>query len=67
MNNTILLHKKGSRQKVDIITDDNDDWFLYVNFIEIKTGIINHSSMIIRKDLPGWLSYLSTLGWNKKD
>jgi hypothetical protein len=54
-----LLDKSRSRQRIEIIPDENDDWFLHVNWVEKKTKIISHSSCIIRKDLPGWITYLT--------
>jgi len=53
-----MLDKLGSRQKIEILTDDKDNWFLHVNWVEKKTEKVTHSSCIIRKDLPGWLTYL---------
>lgn len=63
----MLLEKKGSRQRIEIITDANDDWFLYVKHVVIKSGIVENSSMIIRKDLSDWLRYLGTMGWELKE
>jgi hypothetical protein len=53
-----LLDKPRSRQRIEIIPDENDDWFLNVNWIEKKTEKVVHTSFIIRGDLKGWLSYL---------
>ena len=53
-----MLDKLRSRQKIEILTDDNDDWFLHVNWVEKKTEKVTYTSCIIRKDLPGWLTYL---------
>jgi hypothetical protein len=61
----IRLNKPKSRQHVIIETDRNDDWFLYVKFIENKTEEVTHTSMIIRKDLPGWITYLGSMGWKE--
>jgi hypothetical protein len=60
------LTKNKSRQRIEIITDAEDDWFLHVNWIEKKSGKILKSNMIIRKDLEGWISYLESMGWVKK-
>ena len=54
----LVLDKPRSRQRIEIIADTDDDWFLDVNWIEKKTGKITHSSRIIRKDLEGWITYL---------
>jgi len=62
----IILEKARSRQRIEIITDTKDDWFLYVTYIEKNTEKPVHSSMIIRKDLPNWITYLGTMGWKEK-
>lgn len=62
----IILEKYRSRQKICISTDFDDDWFLYVKWVENKNGLVSHSSMIIRKDLPGWITYLESMGWKQK-
>lgn len=62
----ILLEKFRGRQKIEIHCDEKDDWFLHVNWIEKKTAKLLHTSMVIRKDLPGWLNYLGTMGWKQK-
>jgi hypothetical protein len=60
-----LLDKSRSRQRIEIICDAKDDWFLNVNWVEKKTSKITHTSCIIRKDLEGWVKYLqSTMGGN---
>ena len=60
-----LLDKSKSRQRIEIIPDVKDDWFLNVNWVEKKTGKIVHTSCIIRKDLEGWVKYLqSKMGGN---
>jgi hypothetical protein len=53
-----MLDKLRSRQKIEILTDEYDAWFLHVNWVEKKTEKVTHSCCIIRKDLPGWLTYL---------
>lgn len=63
----MLLEKKGSRRIIEITTDVNDDWFLHVNWIEKKSNIVSDTSMIIRKDLEGWVRYLKTMGWLPKE
>jgi hypothetical protein len=62
----IILEKYRSRQTIHITTDTEDDWFLYVKWVENKKDIVSHTSMIIRKDLPGWITYLGSMGWKQK-
>ena len=63
----MLLEKKGSRQRIVITTDANEDWFLYIKHVVIKSGEVDHSSMILRKDLSNWIRYLGTMGWVLKE
>jgi hypothetical protein len=62
----IHLTKNKSTRRIEITTDQEDEWFLYVNWIEKKSGKLIVSNMIIRKDLEGWLRYLEGMGWVKK-
>jgi hypothetical protein len=64
-NETIHLEKSRSRRKIEIVTDKDDDWFLYVNTIEKSSGKLVYSSMIIRKDLEHRLDFLIRNGWKK--
>jgi hypothetical protein len=64
---TLKLEKKGSRQKIEIVTDTNDDWFLHVKYLAKKDNSLLHSSMIIRKDLDTRLLYLASMGWILKE
>lgn len=61
----IHLQKPKGRRRVEIVTDAEDDWFLHVRTIEKSTGEVHHSSMIIRKDLEGWVRYLESEGWKQ--
>jgi len=67
MTPTIHLEKHRSKTRKEIVTDPEEDWFLYVRTIEKSSGNIKHSSMIIRKDLPTWLRSLEGDGWIIKD
>jgi hypothetical protein len=58
-----VLNKKRSPDVVEYIVDEDDDWFIYVTTKRRKTGEITHVSMIIRKDMPNWLSYAQSQGW----
>lgn len=53
-----LLDKPRSRQRIEIITDEQDDWFLNVNWVEKKTLKVSYTACIIRKDLKNWVRYL---------
>jgi hypothetical protein len=59
----IILNKPKSKTRVEIVTDAEDSWFLYVNHVNRSSGEIVYSSMIVEKDLPKWLSYLDSGGW----
>jgi hypothetical protein len=53
-----LLDKSRSRQRIEIVADQEEDWFLDVSWIEKKTSKVAHTSRIVRKDLEDWLRYL---------
>ncbi len=59
----IILNKPKSKNRVEIVTDQEDPWFMYVNHVNRSTGEIIYRSMIIEKDLTKWLSYLDSQGW----
>jgi hypothetical protein len=63
---SIKLKKPKSRRRIDIETDSDDNWFLYVKTIENSTEETVHCSMIIRKDLESWISSLESQGWIKQ-
>jgi len=57
------LKKKGSPHRIEFIVDPIDDWFFHVVTIRNKSNKIEDISMIILKDIPGWITYLGTMGW----
>lgn len=57
------LTKKRSPHRIDFIVDKVDDWFIHVVTIRNTTKAIEDVSMIIRKDIPGWITYLGSMGW----
>lgn len=60
----IILEKDRSKNIIEIVAKDpDDDWFLSVNTLEKKSRKINHTSIIIKKDLENWLRYLKSQGW----
>jgi hypothetical protein len=59
----IVLNRPKSKNRVEIITDQQDSWFMYVNHVNRSTGEVIYSSMIVEKDLTKWLSYLDSQGW----
>jgi hypothetical protein len=43
---------------------DEDEWFILVQTVWKKNNKLERQSMIIRKDIPNWLSYLENYeGW----
>ena len=42
----------------DEMNSDGDDWFISVNYIKTKTGVLQDSMCIIKKDLDTWLKSL---------
>jgi len=59
----ILLNKPRSRKIIEIVTNEEDDWFLHVNRLEKNSRKLTSSSVIIRKDLDDWLNMLKGDGW----
>ena len=58
-----IMKKKGSPHRVEFHQDLRDDWFFYCITRSNKKADISHASMIIRKDLPGWITYHQSMGW----
>ena len=42
----------------DEMNTDGDDWFLSVTYIKTKTGVIQDTACIIKKDLKTWITSL---------
>jgi hypothetical protein len=63
-----ILEKPRAKQFIRVIVDpeDEDEWFILFQWIEKKTNVIKHQSMIIRKDIPQWIEYQKSLGWEIK-
>jgi hypothetical protein len=61
-----ILEKPKSRQRIEVVPDEQDDWFIDVKWVEKKTDKISRSSRIIRKDLDTWMSQLERQGWVKQ-
>ena len=59
----MILTKPKSKIHIEVVTDSNDDWFLYINRIETSSGKLKDRSMIIRKDLDNQIIHLTNLGW----
>ena len=57
------LSKKHSKYVLEFLVDSEDDWFIYVAQRLKKTRVIEDYSIIIRKDIPGWLSHKKKQGW----
>jgi hypothetical protein len=61
------LEKPRARNYCLIQESEDDDWFIYVRKLDIKTHKETDSSMIIAKDVPQWLDGLERTGWVQKD
>jgi hypothetical protein len=62
----LILEKPRSRQRIEVIPDSNDDWFIDIKWVEKKTEKIVRSSCIIRKDLETWIKSFERDGWVKQ-
>jgi hypothetical protein len=61
-----ILEKKRSKYYMKFVIDptDEDEWFILVQTVWKKNNKLERQSMIIRKDIPNWLSYLENYeGW----
>jgi hypothetical protein len=71
MNDNVLyiLEKSRAKQYIKVIIDPKgDDWFIYFQWIEKKTDKIKSECIVIRKDIPDWISHLTgSLGWKIKE
>jgi hypothetical protein len=45
----------------------DDEWFIYVRKLEIKTNKETDSQMIIAKDVPQWIDAMKRTGWEEKE
>jgi hypothetical protein len=67
MNEDILyiLEKPRGKQYIKVMVDPKgDDWFIFFQWIEKKTNKIKLQYIVIRKDVPDWISHLTGfLGW----
>lgn len=61
------LEKPKARNYCLIQESHEDEWFIYVRKLDIKTHKETDSSMIIAKDIPQWLKGLESIGWVQKD
>jgi hypothetical protein len=61
-----ILEKPKSRQRIEVVPDEQDDWFIDVKWVEKKSNKVSRSSRIIRKDLETWMSHLERQGWVKQ-
>ena len=59
------MKKKRSPHSILICTEDPEGWF--IDFVEYRTksGVVVHDDFIIEKDLPGWISWHKSLGWEE--
>lgn len=71
MNEKILyiLEKPRAKQYIKVIVDpnDEDEWFILFQWIDKKTESVKNQSIVIRKDIPSWIRYLTgSLEWQIK-
>jgi hypothetical protein len=59
------LKKSKSPIYVDFITDDAEEWFIRVVTYLSKSGKINDTYTIIKKDLENHLNFYKNKGFNK--
>lgn len=60
------LEKPKARNYCLIQESHDDEWFIFVRKLNIKTDVEMDSSMIIAKDVPQWLEVLERSGWIQK-
>jgi hypothetical protein len=64
-----ILEKPRGKKYIKVIVDpeDEDEWFILFQWIDRKSEKVDHQSIVIRKDIPGWIQYLTeSLGWKIK-
>jgi hypothetical protein len=59
----ITLTKYRSPHITEYYEDPEDDWFIFVITKARKSGTFTHCSIVIRKDVPSWVSYAVSQGW----
>ncbi len=62
-NLIFTLNKTGARTYYKIYEDADDPWFIYVLHFNKKENSLKGNSMIIAKDLPGYLDLLKREKW----
>lgn len=65
MNRKILvvLEKKRSRSRIVFTDDETASWFVNVNFIRKKDGMLQRSMCIVDDDMKFWLNHYISEGW----
>jgi hypothetical protein len=61
------LEKPKARNYCLFQESQEDEWFIYVRKLDLKTNKETDSSMIIAKDVPQWLKGFEETGWVHKD
>jgi L-rhamnose mutarotase len=61
------LEKIKARNYCLFQESSEDEWFIYVRKLDLKTHKETDCSMIIAKDIPQWMSSLENSGWVQKD
>lgn len=60
------LSKKHSPHTIVFLEDIDDSWFCNVIHYKTKSGIITRKNFIIEPDIPTWISYLESQGYEYK-
>ena len=59
----IVLNKFRSPHLTEYYEDPEDDWFFFVMTKAKKKNEFTHCSIVIRKDVAGWVRYATSQGW----
>jgi len=59
------LSKPKAKTSYIFQEDKDDDYFAFFRKIEKKSSKETECSLMLRKDIPEWLSWLSNSGWNE--
>ena len=60
-----VLTKPKALSGIILVEDKEDPWFVYVLTYRLKSGVISENNFIIAKDVPGWVSHLKSMGFEK--
>jgi len=63
----LLLTLSKPEKSISVISffaDPEDSWLIDVVTYKIKSGAIKDTCMIIKKDVPTWISHMKTIGYS---